>query len=159
MSPTVIRLDVLVEVIRGLSLYSLLYSSIADCRLNNCYAVSGNPQTFQQALLLIANLARLAPDSVLYNVMPVFTFMGSNVFHRDDSYSFKVVQQVRVLGIISCFRANVVFLQTIDGIVPVMVSSLKEAHSQPLDLYIASREFLRVFTDAANHIPRHRRNK
>lgn len=40
-----------------------------------------------------------------------------------------------------------------------MVSSLKEAHSQPLDLYIASREFLRVFTDAANHIPRHRRNK
>ena len=40
-----------------------------------------------------------------------------------------------------------------------MVSSLKDAHSQPLDLYIASREFLRVFTDAANHIPRHRRNK
>ncbi|KJA17838.1 hypothetical protein HYPSUDRAFT_191636 [Hypholoma sublateritium FD-334 SS-4] len=118
LSPTVIRLDILVEVIR----------------------VSGNPQTFQQALLLIANLARLAPDSVLYNVMPVFTFMGSNVFHRDDSYSFKVVQQ------------------TIEGIVPVMVSSLKEAHSQPLDLYIASREFLRVFTDAANHIPRHRRN-
>jgi U3 small nucleolar RNA-associated protein 10 len=26
--------------------------------------------------------------------MPVFTFMGSNVFHRDDSYSFKVVQKV-----------------------------------------------------------------
>ncbi|KDR78387.1 hypothetical protein GALMADRAFT_245550 [Galerina marginata CBS 339.88] len=117
-SPSVIRLDVLVEVIR----------------------VSANPQTFHQALLLIANLARLAPESVLYNVMPVFTFMGSNVFHRDDSYSFKVVQQ------------------TIDGIVPVMVSSLKEAHSQPLDLYLASREFLRVFSDAANHVPRHRRN-
>ncbi|KAF8966928.1 armadillo-type protein [Flammula alnicola] len=119
LSPSVIRLDILVEVIR----------------------VSGNPQTFHQALLLIASLARLAPDSVLYNVMPVFTFMGSNVFHRDDSYSFKVVQQ------------------TIDGIVPVMVSSLKENHSQPLDLYVASKEFLRVFTDAANHIPRHRRNK
>lgn len=52
-----------------------------------------------------------------------------------------------------------VVLQTIDGIVPVMVSSLKEAHSQPLDLYLASKEFLRVFSDAANHIPRHRRNK
>jgi U3 small nucleolar RNA-associated protein 10 len=60
------------------------------------FLVSGNPQTFHQALLLIANLARLAPDSVLHNVMPVFTFMGSNVFHRDDSYSFKVVQQVLV---------------------------------------------------------------
>ncbi|KAF9553866.1 hypothetical protein CPC08DRAFT_672807 [Agrocybe pediades] len=117
-SPSVIRLDILVEVIR----------------------VSNNPQTFHQALLLIANLARLAPESVLYNVMPVFTFMGSNVFHRDDSYSFKVVQQ------------------TIDGIVPVMVSSLKEAHSNSLDLYLASKEFLRVFSDAANHIPRHRRN-
>ncbi|KAF8797612.1 hypothetical protein BYT27DRAFT_7204423 [Phlegmacium glaucopus] len=118
LSPSVIRLDILVELIR----------------------VSGNPQTFNQALLLMANLARLAPESVLYNIMPVFTFMGSNVFHRDDTYSFKVVQQ------------------TIDGIVPVMASSLKLAHTQHIDLYIASKEFLRVFTDAANHIPRHRRN-
>ena len=58
--------------------------------------VSGNPQTSNQALLLMANLARLAPESVLHNVMPVFTFMGSNVFHRDDTYSFKVVQQVHI---------------------------------------------------------------
>ena len=40
-----------------------------------------------------------------------------------------------------------------------MTSSLKLAYDQQIDLYIASREFLRVFTDAANHIPRHRRNK
>ncbi|KAJ7762738.1 hypothetical protein DFH07DRAFT_813302 [Mycena maculata] len=117
LAPSVIRLDILVELIR----------------------VADNPQTFNQALLLMATLARLAPDSVLHNVMPVFTFMGSNVFHRDDSYSFKVVQK------------------TVDSIVPVMVASLKSAHSAPLDLYIASRDFLRVFTDAANHIPRHRR--
>ncbi|KAF8064012.1 hypothetical protein FPV67DRAFT_198389 [Lyophyllum atratum] len=116
-SPSIIRLDILVELIR----------------------VADNPQTFHQALLLMANLARLAPDSVLHNVMPVFTFMGSNVFHRDDTYSFKVVQQ------------------TVDSIVPVMVSSLKRAHTQALDLYIGSKDFLRVFTDAANHIPRHRR--
>ncbi|TFK37695.1 hypothetical protein BDQ12DRAFT_685121 [Crucibulum laeve] len=118
LSPSTIRLDILVELIR----------------------VADNPQTFHQALLLIANLARLAPESVLHNVMPVFTFMGSNVFHRDDTYSFRVVQQ------------------TIDGIVPVMVHSLKQAHPQLIDLYIGSREFIRVFTDAANHIPRHRRN-
>jgi U3 small nucleolar RNA-associated protein 10 len=60
----------------------------------NARAVSTNPQTFNQALLLVANLSRLAPDSVLHNVMPVFTFMGSNIFHRDDSYSFRVVQKV-----------------------------------------------------------------
>ncbi|KAG6836982.1 hypothetical protein H0H93_016935 [Arthromyces matolae] len=115
LSPSVIQLEILVELIRG-------------------------TVTFHQALLLMANLARLAPDSVLHNVMPVFTFMGSNVFHRDDTYSFKVVQQ------------------TVDSIVPVMVASLKRSHSQQLDLYIGSKDFLKVFTDAANHIPRHRRS-
>ncbi|KIP06398.1 hypothetical protein PHLGIDRAFT_128310 [Phlebiopsis gigantea 11061_1 CR5-6] len=112
-----VRLDILVELIR----------------------VSENPQTFNQALLLMATLTRLAPDAVLRNVMPIFTFMGSNVFHRDDTYSFRVVQK------------------TIDGIVPVMVNSLKSLHTDKLVLQIASRSFLRIFTDAANHIPRHRR--
>ncbi|KAF9221723.1 hypothetical protein BS17DRAFT_710411 [Gyrodon lividus] len=112
-----IRLDVLVELIR----------------------VTDNPQTFNEALLLMANLARLTPDSVLHNIMPIFTFMGSNVFHRDDSYSFRVVQN------------------TIDSIVPVMASSLKTKHSSGLNLYIGARDFLRIFTDASNHIPRHRR--
>jgi U3 small nucleolar RNA-associated protein 10 len=42
----------------------------------------------------MSSLARLAPEAVLRNVMPVFTFMGSNVFHRDDTYSFNVVQKV-----------------------------------------------------------------
>lgn len=64
-------------------------------------AVVGNPQTFHQALLLMASLARLAPESVLHNVMPVFTFVGSNIFHRDDTYSFRVVQKVRGLLILS----------------------------------------------------------
>ncbi|KAF8440039.1 hypothetical protein L210DRAFT_3760928 [Boletus edulis BED1] len=112
-----LRLDVLVELIR----------------------VTDNPQTFNEALLLMASLARLTPDSVLHNIMPIFTFMGSNVFHRDDSYSFKVVQH------------------TIDNIVPVMVSSLKTKHLDGFDLYVGARDFLRIFTDASNHIPRHRR--
>lgn len=62
--------------------------------LRSCDQVVGNPQTFHQALLLMASLARLAPESVLHNVMPIFTFMGSNVFHRDDTYSFRVIQKV-----------------------------------------------------------------
>lgn len=116
---TGIRLDILVDIIR----------------------VSESPQTFHQALLLIASLARVAPKSVLHNVMPVFTFMGSNVFHRDDNYSFRVVQK------------------TIDNIIPLIVSSLKEKHSTRESLLIASKEFLRVFTDATNHVPRHRRTQ
>lgn len=40
-----------------------------------------------------------------------------------------------------------------------MVSSLKSKHADRMDIYIDSREFLRIFTDAANHIPRHRRTK
>ncbi|KAJ8583913.1 hypothetical protein M405DRAFT_936925 [Rhizopogon salebrosus TDB-379] len=112
-----IRLDILVEIIR----------------------VSENPQTFHQALLLMGSLARLTPDSVLHNIMPIFTFMGTNVFHRDDSYSFKVVQN------------------TIENIVPVMASSLKSKYTPGLKLYTGARDFLRIFTDASNHIPRHRR--
>ncbi|KAI1789700.1 hypothetical protein LXA43DRAFT_1019967 [Ganoderma leucocontextum] len=116
-APGSIRVDTLVEILR----------------------TSDNPQTFHQACLLMATLARIAPDAVLHNVMPIFTFMGSNVFHRDDTYSFRVVQK------------------TIDSIVPVMVSSLKEQHGSGMNLYHASKEFLRVFTNAANHVPRHRR--
>ncbi|KAI0742763.1 hypothetical protein C8Q80DRAFT_1221194 [Daedaleopsis nitida] len=116
-APGSIRVDTLVEILR----------------------TSENPQTFHQACLLMASLARVVPDAVLHNIMPIFTFMGSNVFHRDDTYSFRVVQK------------------TIDNIVPVMVASLKEGHGSGVDLYDAAREFLRVFTNAATHVPRHRR--
>ena len=71
-SANALRVDVLVDIIRS----------------------SGAPQMSHQALLLLAGLARMAPESVLVNVMPVFTFMGSNVLNRDDSYSFRVIQKV-----------------------------------------------------------------
>lgn len=66
---------------------------IAVLNTHAWFEAADNPQTFHQALLLIAAIARLAPDAILHNVMPVFTFMGSNVFHRDDTYSFRVVQK------------------------------------------------------------------
>ncbi|KAL5520451.1 hypothetical protein ACEPAG_9675 [Sanghuangporus baumii] len=113
-----IRTDVLIELMR----------------------TSENPQTFNQALLLLASFAKLSASSVLHNVMPIFTFMGSNIFHRDDSYSLKVIQK------------------TIESIVPVATSSMKEKYETRLDLYIGSRQLLRTFTDASTHIPRHRRS-
>jgi U3 small nucleolar RNA-associated protein 10 len=107
----------------------------------------------------MASLARLTPDSVLHNIMPIFTFMGTNVFHRDDSYSFKVVQNVSIFVAREMYCLICVYLQTIENIVPVMVLSLKSRHPPGLELYIGAREFLRIFTDASNHIPRHRRQK
>jgi U3 small nucleolar RNA-associated protein 10 len=40
-----------------------------------------------------------------------------------------------------------------------MVSSLKEKHTSREDLLMASKDFLRIFTDAPNHVPRHRRTQ
>jgi U3 small nucleolar RNA-associated protein 10 len=152
-TPNAIRLDVLVELIRGKPM--LFFFPAANRGI-----VAENPQTFHQALLLIASLARLAPDSVVHNVMPVFMFMGSNVFHRDDSYSFSVVQKVCMSETCVCRPADLYSTtQTIDSIVPVVVSSFKSQHLAHLDLYIGSKDFLRIFTDAANHIPRHRRTR
>ena len=117
--------------------------------------VSDNPQTFHQALLLISSLSHLAPEAVLRNVMPIFTFMGSSVLHRDDEYSFKVVQKVSTNEMVSL--GELTSPQTIDSVLPVMTSSLKSKHTSSIGLHVALRDFLSIFTDAANHIPRHRR--
>lgn len=55
---------------------------------------SSNPRTAQRALLVAGDLARLVPESVLHNIMPIFTFMGSSDLQRDDAYSFGVVEKV-----------------------------------------------------------------
>ncbi|EJD43874.1 hypothetical protein AURDEDRAFT_185221 [Auricularia subglabra TFB-10046 SS5] len=112
-----VRLDVLVEVIRS----------------------KPSPQTLHQALLLFAKMAKLAPESMIYNIMPIFTFMGSDVVNRDDAYSFRVVQQ------------------TLDMIIPLVVSSLRSSNGTGSELQIAAKTLVKTLTDASNHIPRHRR--
>ena len=42
------------------------------------------------------------------------------------------------------------------AVIPLMVSSLKKKHTSREALLIASKSFLRVFTDATNCVPRHR---
>lgn len=103
---------------------------------------SNNPQTFQQALLLLSKIANIAPEAVLHNVMPIFTFVGSTVLQRDDAFSFSVVEKV------------------LSSIVPALVSSLKAsdaAKESKFALLCEARTFVRIFTDAAAHVPRHRR--
>ncbi|KAN0059869.1 snoRNA-binding rRNA-processing protein utp10 [Thecaphora frezii] len=121
---------------------------------------SHNPQTFQHALLLLSRVAIIAPESVLHNVMPIFTFVGSTVLQRDDAFSYTVVER------------------TLKSIVPALVDSLKRRQQQQVGadegddamadadatvgdrhfaLLCEARAFVRVFTDAAHYVPKHRR--
>ncbi|BGP11136.1 snoRNA-binding rRNA-processing protein utp10 [Rhodotorula toruloides] len=98
-----------------------------------------NPQTYHQSLLLLAQLGPLVPDQLVHNVMPIFTFMGANVLQRDDAYSLRVVDQ------------------TLDNIVPTLVKAMQKTARGREGLLAELKELLRAFTDAANHVPRHRR--
>lgn len=89
------RIDVLIDLIRGEEMVA--HCGPASVDISASPIASGNPQLFQQALLIISSIAKIDPESVIQSVMPIFTFMGSNVFHRDDSFSFRVVQKVMFL--------------------------------------------------------------
>ncbi|CAO1628552.1 unnamed protein product [Jaminaea pallidilutea] len=109
---------------------------------------SHSPATSQQALLLLSAVAPLAPETVLHSAMPVFTFVGSSVLQRDNAYSFVVVERV------------------LRSIVPPLVNSYQSDVQRDVsttegrfELFKRSRSFLRIFTDSAHHIPRHRRQK
>lgn len=98
-----------------------------------------NPQIYSQSLLLLSQLGPLVPDQLVHNVMPIFTFMGANVLQRDDAYSLRVVDQ------------------TLDNIVPALVKAMQRTADGRDGLLAELRDLLRAFTDAAAHVPRHRR--
>lgn len=102
----------------------------------DCVRTTESPQVQNTALLLIAGLAVIAPELVLHSVMPIFTFMGSNVLRKDDEYSVTVIDQ------------------TIDQVVPILVQSLR---NQKRDVVSGTSELLLSFTAAFEHIPSHRR--
>ncbi|RXK39692.1 hypothetical protein M231_03047 [Tremella mesenterica] len=99
---------------------------------------SNNPRTSERALLIASELARLIPDAVLHNTMPIFTFMGASDFQRDDAYTFGVVEK------------------TVSSIVPVMIRSLRLKASSRLELYTEASSFLSIFTDMSGRLPKHR---
>lgn len=63
-----------------------------------------NPQTFQQALLLISQFSRLAPLVVLQNALPIFVSVGAHTSQRDDAFTFQVVEKVRFLFLSAVLR-------------------------------------------------------
>lgn len=105
----------------------------------NCIRVTSNPQTHNQALLLMAAIASSYPEKVLHNIMPVFTFMGANVLRQDDNYSFHVIQQ------------------TLEKIIPPLVVAHRRQSDETKSLVFQVRPIIKVFVDALFHIPKHRR--
>lgn len=104
-----------------------------------CIRTTANSQTHNQALLLMATIASIYPESVLHNIMAVFTFMGANVLRQDDSYSFQVIRQ------------------TLEKILPPLVSSSRHANGTRLAVALQVKPVIKVFVDALFHIPKHRR--
>ncbi|KAJ1335134.1 U3 small nucleolar RNA-associated protein 10 [Microdochium nivale] len=104
--------------------------------LVNCIQKSSSPAVQSSALLLIASLAKVAPDLVLHSVMPIFTFMGSSVLRQNDDYSAHVINQ------------------TVKEVVPPLIQSLRKGKRNPV---AATSELLLSFVTAYEHIPSHRR--
>lgn len=104
--------------------------------LVNCIQKSSSPVVQNAALLLVANLATIAPNLVLHSVMPIFTFMGTSVLRQSDDYSAHVVSQ------------------TVKEVVPPLIASLRKGSKNPI---IGASDILVSFSTAYEHIPPHRR--
>ncbi|KAA8900329.1 armadillo-type protein [Sphaerosporella brunnea] len=104
--------------------------------LVSCIRSTSSPQVQNSALLLLSNLADIAPDTVKHSVMPIFTFMGANTLRQDDEYSAHVIEQ------------------TVQRVIPPLVKSLQE---QGESLLAAGAELVSTFVASYKHVPVHRR--
>lgn len=93
-----------------------------------CLRISVNPQTQQNALLLLTYCANFIPQEVLNNIVNIFTFMGSSVVRVDDAFSFIIIKDI------------------IDTIVPILIKD--GTFLIPV---------LKVFSDIMVDVPEHRR--
>ncbi|KAK0646693.1 hypothetical protein B0T16DRAFT_330328 [Cercophora newfieldiana] len=100
--------------------------------LASCIQKSSSPTVINAALLLVASLARAAPDVVLNSVMPIFTFMGSSVLKQADDYSAHVVNQ------------------TVKEVIPPLVETFRK---NPRTLLSSTAQLLSSFVTAYDHIP------
>ncbi|EON97804.1 putative u3 small nucleolar rna-associated protein 10 protein [Phaeoacremonium minimum UCRPA7] len=105
--------------------------------LVNCIQKSSSPAVQNSALLLVASLAKTAPDVVLHSVMPIFTFMGSSVLRQGDDYSAHVINQ------------------TIKEVVPPLIDTFRKGRR---NVVASASELLSSFVVAYEHIPSHRKH-
>ncbi|KAL1842736.1 hypothetical protein VTJ49DRAFT_4374 [Mycothermus thermophilus] len=105
--------------------------------LATCIQKSSSPSVINSALLLVASLARTAPDVVLQSVMPIFTFMGSSVLKQGDDYSAHVVNQ------------------TIKEVVPPLIDTFRK---RGRNVVSSTKDLLASFVTAYEHVPSHRKH-
>ena len=104
--------------------------------VTDCIKRSDSPQVQNTAILLSAELARIVPEKILHNAMPIFTFLGGHTLVKDDEYSMFVVNKA------------------IDEIIPPLMQTLLV---QQKDVVAAVSDLLSSFCAAFEHIPPHRR--
>lgn len=110
-------------------------NSIRADLIVNSIRSSQSPQVQNRLLLVIAELASLAPEIVLHSVMPIFTFMGAHTVRQDDEFSSSALQQ------------------TIAKVIPAVAANGSSSISNEIEFLLTS------FVTAFQHIPRHRRVK
>ncbi|KAH3678341.1 hypothetical protein WICMUC_001574 [Wickerhamomyces mucosus] len=125
----------MVKTIRGLKQQEteLDLSSVRTDIVVATIRASESPQVQNRLLLVVSELASLAPETVLHSVMPIFTFMGAHTIRQDDEFSVHIVEQ------------------TVVKVIPALVNSSKENKAEEIEFLLAS------FASAFTHIPRHRR--
>ncbi|KAL9115884.1 MAG: hypothetical protein Q9227_000252 [Pyrenula ochraceoflavens] len=134
-----ITLGILLAIVKSIQSFPSLKLHSSIIRVDyivDCVRNTENQQVQNTALLLIANLARLTPDTVLHSIMPIFTFRDFKLLRRDDEYSAHVIDQ------------------TIDQVIPRLIQSLRD---QKKDVLAGGSDLLSSFTAAFEHIPFHRR--
>lgn len=110
-------------------------NSIRADLIVNSIRSSQSPQVQNRLLLVIAELASLAPEIILHSVMPIFTFMGAHTVRQDDEFSNSALQQ------------------TIAKVIPALAANGSSSLSNEIEFLLTS------FVAAFQHIPRHRRVK
>ncbi|OAA53811.1 ssu processome component [Niveomyces insectorum RCEF 264] len=105
--------------------------------LVNCIHKSSSPAVQNTALLLVASLAKTAPEVVLHSVMPIFTLMGTSVLRQSDDYSAHVVSQ------------------TIKEVIPPLIDTFKRGKR---NVVASASDLLSSFVIAYEHIPSHRKH-
>lgn len=126
----------MVKVIKGLKTLNveLDSSSIRTDIVVATIRASPSPQVQNRLLLVVAELASLAPETVLHSVMPIFTFMGAHTVRQDDEFSVHVVEQ------------------TVIQVVPALTNNaVNSKQDEEIEFLLTS------FASAFAHIPRHRR--
>jgi U3 small nucleolar RNA-associated protein 10 len=99
---------------------------------------SASPAVQNAALLLVATLAKTAPDVVLHSVMPIFTFMGTSILRQGDEYSAHVINQ------------------TIKDVIPPLINTFRKSRR---NIVASAVDLLSSFVIAYEHIPSHRKNE